>query len=451
MRGFTRPRRIGLLAFGSAAVAALAVGLLLGPLRGPLFGSKQRIGKAAAPGVQSVEPVGPTVLLLPKPRPPSGTLGSPPQAGMGAKSGSRVESVPGQLLVKFRDGTTPQTANRLLGRVEGDVDHEVNQIDVQVVSVPGGQTDEAVHALDASPAVEYVERDTTVTAFGVKPNDPLWPNQWGSSMVRLPDAWSASTGSARVVIAVLDSGIDPAHPDLRGAVLAGRDLIDGDDDPDDQNGHGTATAGVIASRTNNRLGQAGVCWTCAILPVKVLDAKAKGPTSVIAAGIVWAADHGARVINMSIGTDGPTQTLEDAVNYAQAKGAMIVASAGNNGSATPVYPAAYANVLSVAGSTAGNALYSWSSYGPWVSVAAPGCNAAPWLNGGFVNYCGTSSAAPIVAGIAGLAFAARPATSVNDITQAIEKTATALPGTVRYGLVNAQAALSALGINPRRR
>jgi len=201
---------------------------------------------------------------------------------------------------------------------------------------------------------------------------------------------------------------------------------------------------VIAARTNNTKGQAGLCWRCAIMPVQVLDTNGWGTSSELAAGIMWAVDHGADVISMSLGADGTTQMLTDAVAYAASKGAVMVAAAGNSGSVNPTHPAAYPQVIGVAGSTPEDELYSWSNYGPWVQVAAPGCNTAPQLGGGYINFCGTSSAAPVVSGLAALALSLRPGAGHAAIEAAIRGSGAAFSG-ASHGRVNAQNTLVALG------
>src|SRR5206468_9137630 len=130
-------------------------------------------------------------------------------------------------------------------------------------------------------------------AFDTTPDDSDWPLQEGLRVAGFPKAWDVTRGAARVVVAVLDSGVDPNQPDLRGALVPGRDFVNSDADAADDHGHGTAVAGVIAARANNREGAAGVCWRCSVMPVKVLDSHGTGDDTVIAAGIVWAVDHGA--------------------------------------------------------------------------------------------------------------------------------------------------------------
>jgi subtilisin family serine protease len=181
-----------------------------------------------------------------------------------------------------------------------------------------------------------------------------------------------------------------------------------------------------------------------LLPAKVLDSSGSGKTSTIAVGIVWAVDHGARVLNMSFGGPAPTGALQAAVQYAASRGAVLVAAAGNSGVDTPFYPAAYPEVIGVAATTDADVRYSWSNFGSWVQVAAPGCNTAPGLGGGYLVFCGTSAAAPMVSGIAGLAVALNPRASGTEIQAAIAHSATPLPGVVRFGRVNAPTVMSAI-------
>ena len=381
-----------------------------------------------------------------KPGPPA----DPGGVGVGGPGAGKVEYVPGGLIVKFVDGTSPDAARRVLDRVDADLEALVDPLDVRVVEVPPAETRDALATVAASPAVEYVERDVAVQSFATSPNDTLWGEQWGPLVVDAPGAWDIVRGSPRTVVAVLDTGVDASHPDLHASLVAGYDFVNGDSDPADDEGHGTAVAGVIAARTNNGTGQAGICWNCSLMPVKVLDASGSGDTSDVAAGIVWAVDHGARVISMSLGGPGPTQTLADAVAYAIGKGSVVVAAAGNDGNSDLNYPAAFDGVIGVAGTTRTGELYSWSNFGSWVQVAAPGCNVAPYLNGEYVNFCGTSSATPIVAGIAGLVLSARPGATGREVENALVHSVVQLGSAVRHGRVSAQGTLEALGGQPHK-
>ena len=248
-------------------------------------------------------------------------------------------------------------------------------------------------------------------------------------------------GSSKVVVAVLDTGVDSSHPDLRGSLVAGYDVVDGDTLPDDLHGHGTAVAGIIGA-------QAGLCPACSLMPIRILDAKGFGTTSTIAAGIVRAVNSGARVLNLSVGSTGTTETMADGVRYALDRGAVLVAAAGNDGLDDAMYPAAYPGVISVGATDERDRLYSWSNHGAKVLLAAPGCNTAPLLHGKRAYFCGTSSATPMVSGIAALALSANPDSTRAEIEQALDHSAVKVLG-VRSGRVDAARTLAAFAPGAR--
>jgi thermitase len=286
------------------------------------------------------------------------------------------------------------------------------------VDVPADRVGESARKLAADPNVAYVERDSVAHAAALTPNDPGYPAQWGTVQTRVNQAWSSVRGSGRVVIAVVDTGVT-ATPDLAGRVLGGHDFVNDDDDPRDDSGHGTMAAEVIAATGYNRTGIAGVCWTCAILPVKVLGRDGSGTYSDIAEGVRYAADRGAAVINLSLSGTDDSQLLRDAVTYATGKGSLVLAAAGNDGSSAPHFPAAIPAVVAVGGETSTGTRYSWSNYGSWVDVTAPGCNPSQALSGAVEQYCGTSSATPFTAGVAGLLASTDPAPSAATIRAAL--------------------------------
>ncbi|GAA2620847.1 S8 family serine peptidase [Paractinoplanes durhamensis] len=289
-----------------------------------------------------------------------------------------------------------------------------------------------IAALSAPAADTTIGHTDAITA-----NDPGYAGQWGVQHARVNDAWSAVRGDARVTIAIVDTGVTKL-PDFGTRVLPGHDFVNNDDDASDDNGHGTMAAGVAAAGGNNRLGVAGICWFCQILPVKVLDATGAGNYDNFAAGIRYAADHGATIISASFGGNEDTQGLRDAVDYATGKGALVIAAAGNKGTTQPHFPAAIPAALAVGGVDEKGARYSWSNYGAsWVDLTAPGCNPAQQRNGAIGQYCGTSSATPFVAGVAGLLAATDPAPSASAIR-------TALTTGARNGQVDAVGALAAL-------
>ena len=269
-----------------------------------------------------------------------------------------------------------------------------------------------IAALSKNPNFEFAEPDY-IASIVLTPNDPYYAAyQWHLPKVSAPTAWDTTPGSASVTVAVVDSGVQATHPDLAGRVLAGYDFVNSDSDPADDNGHGTAVAGVAAAQGNDGIGVAGASWNVAILPVKVMNSSGSGSYSAIANGITYAADNGAKIINLSVGGTSSSSTLQNAVAYAWNKGSLIVAAAGNNGSSTTVYPAAYPNVVAVSATTASDTLASFSSYGSFVDLSAPGENiTTSWLNSGYVTISGTSFSSPLTAGVAALALSRNPTLS----------------------------------------
>ncbi len=297
----------------------------------------------------------------------------------------------------------------------------------------------AVRSLGAAPGISFVEEEQVVTAELV-PTDTFWSRQWGPRKIGAPGAWDVTTGSSSVVVAVLDTGVNP-NADLDGKLTAGYDFVNGDADPADDNGHGTSAA-VVAAGDANDIGVAGICWTCRVMPVKVLDETGTGGTLGIAKGITWATDRGADIITMSLGATQQTAAVQQAVAYARSAGVVLVAAAGNEGVTAPTYPAADAGVIGVAGSDENDGRYWWSNHGSWVDVAAPGCNGSLLRSGSYGDFCGTSSATPVVAGVValGLALGGDPGT----VEQALLATATPVGSWVAEGRVDAAATVAAV-------
>jgi subtilisin family serine protease/putative cell wall-binding protein len=285
-----------------------------------------------------------------------------------------------------------------------DVVLDLPAIDTVVVEAAPSSVSSTIARLRAAGATR-VQIDPQVEAAEVV-DDPLWPQQWGPRLVGVERAWDRTAGAAATRIAVLDTGVSE-HRDLDGAVVDGVDIENEDGDATDDNGHGTRVAGIIAARRDNAEGIAGYCGKCSLLAVKVLDAEGLGDSSVVAAGIVWAVEHGAAVVNLSLSSPSASFALGDAVAYAAEHDVVVVAAGGNDGLLQPTYPAAYPGVVGVVASDPGDRLYRWTNHGAWASVAAPGCHRT--LDGdGYTDLCGTSSAAPAVAGVAGLMRSAAP-------------------------------------------
>ena len=326
----------------------------------------------------------------------------------------------------------------------------IRDLRVRVISVPAGRASAALRNFRNSSGVVFAERDGIARVADTTPNDPYWPNETSQVHVNASKAWDLTRGAPQVVIAVLDTGVDSSQPDLQGSFVAGYDFVNNDADPSDDHGHGTQAAGVAVARGNNLLGVASYCWSCSLMGVKVLDSTGSGSMATVAQGITWAVDHGARVISMSLAGSAGYSTLQSAVQYAHNRGAVLVAAAGNYASSAPMYPAAYPQVLGVAGSNPDDTLNVNSDYGSWVKIAAPWCHWTTAKGGLFGTFCGTSSATPAVAGIAGLAFSLSPTATNTQVEQALQSSAAPLFGThfVQYGRVDALGTLIALASIP---
>ena len=318
-----------------------------------------------------------------------------------------------RLLVKFAPAATAADRSAAVGAVDGTAVQSIPDIGVHVVVVPSATAANALARLKHSPSVEFAEPDATAEAADV-PDDPSFSLQWGMTKIKAPDAWTTTKGSPSVKVAVLDTGVSLSHPDLQGKVVATRNFSSSST-PDDVNGHGSHVAGIAAAATNNGVGVAGVGYSVDIMDVKVLGDSGSGLYSDMISGITWAADNGANVINLSLGGTMASSALESAVNYAWSKGVVVVAAAGNSASAAPFYPAYYANVMAVAATTDLDKLASFSNYGDWVDVAAPGISIYSTIPGGYGYMSGTSMASPFVSGLAALLFAQATDTNGNGL------------------------------------
>jgi len=312
---------------------------------------------------------------------------------------------PTEIVVGFKPGVTPPGMAVVHSQAGGRAKHDIPALGAQVVTIPAGTVGQSIRRYEAHPLVAYAEPNYIASVLA-EPNDTYFPSQWGLHNVEAPAAWDITTGSPEVVIAILDTGVAPEHPDL-GDKLVGNVNFTDSPTADDVHGHGTHVAGIAAAVTNNGMGVAGLGYDSSIMNVKVLGDTGSGYYSWIAAGITWAADNGAHVINMSLGGTSSSQLLEDAVDYAWDKGSVVVAAAGNSGTSSPIYPAYYANCIAVAATDRDDNLASWSSFGDWVDVAAPGELIFSTLKGDdYGRKSGTSMAAPHVAGLAALVFTA---------------------------------------------
>lgn len=350
------------------------------------------------------------------------------------------EFEPGQLLVKFQTGVSAASAQSVLRQYSPGQVETLYGSEVQLWQVPIGEEPQIAEQLNLDPRVEYAELNYRVYALDTAPNDPDFGKQWAHSVMRSPAAWDLTTGAATVTIAILDTGIDEGHPDLAARIVAGYDLVDLDADPHDLNGHGTHVAGIASAVTNNGLGVAGMDWQARIMPIRVLGENGDGTVDDLAEGISWAVDQGARLLNLSLGTDGDDQTLRDAIAAAHNHGALVVAAMGNGNTDVPVYPAAYEEVLAVAATGPNDARAPYSNFGDHCDLAAPGGTDlagiystmptyqvwmtrkeghSPWYD--YVS--GTSQATAYVAGLAALIWAQDPSLSAAQVQTTIKATA----------------------------
>jgi thermitase len=309
--------------------------------------------------------------------------------------------VPGEVLVKFRPATA---STRALSRVGGIVVQRLHHIDVNRIRVATNLAiPMALARLRALPEVEYAEPNYIVTVTDV--NDPLYANQWALRKIFAPLAWNRTHGSSGVLVAVLDTGVDLTHPDLIGKIAGTQNFVS-TGPVDDVFGHGTHTAGTVAANTNNGVGVASLGYDTRLLIAKVVGDNGQGSLSTVAAGIEWAADNGAKVISMSVAGSDFSNTLRDAVDDAWNQGIVLVAAAGNNGSNAYMYPAAFEHCIAVAASDELDRRCSFSTYGSWVHISAPGNHILSLRRGGGTAYMsGTSMACPHVAALAALLWA----------------------------------------------
>jgi serine protease len=277
---------------------------------------------------------------------------------------------------------------------------------------PNHAKENFIDAITKKDEVKYAEPNATHQAL-TTPNDPRFADQYAPQQVNAPAAWDTTLGDSGVTVAVIDTGVQYDHPDLAGNFGSekGRDFADGDGDPypdvPSDEYHGTHVAGIVASNTDNGSGVAGM-GNSTLISGRALDEGGSGSTADIADAIEWAADRGAAVINMSLGGGGYTNTMKNAVSYAQSNGSLVVAAAGNNGSGTVSYPAAYNECLAVSALDSNENLASYSQYGNEIELAAPGSNVLSTTTetrGSYERLSGTSMATPAVSGVAGLTLA----------------------------------------------
>jgi len=352
---------------------------------------------------------------------------------------------PGQIIVKFKpsSASAQMLANKVIGSVTAK---EIPQIGVQTIKLRSGMSvDQALRYYRGLSNVQYAEPDYIVKADFV-PNDPKYNTQYAPQRINMPTAWDLNLGNSNVKIAIIDSGIDYNHPDLAGKVTKGKDYVNSDNDPMDDNGHGTHCAGNAAAKTNNGVGIAGIGFNCSLAAYKVLGAGGSGLTSDTTQAIIDATDAGVDVISMSLGSAGESTAEGDAVNYAWNKGVVLVAAAGNDGVTAHHWPGAFENCICVGASDSADAQADFSNFGAdWVDVAAPGVDILSTLPGNqYAMESGTSMATPVVAGLVGLMKSYAPDSTNVEIRKALEDNCDDIGTWIAKGRVNGFKALNSL-------
>ena len=412
------------------------------------------------------------------------------QPALAAPASPATPPAGAHLLVRFSDDATDLDRDSAVRSVGGWVDATLPQIGVTRVAVGQGPDDGPGLAayLATIPHVAFAEIDPIVH-LSFAPNDPLYGNdpyvglgQWGIRKASVDQAWDKVRGSASVTVATLDTGADVTHPDLQGVLVPGTYLVSQPSAAcsplmkNDDSSHGTHVAGIIGAAGNNAAGIAGVAFGVKVMPVKVLDCTGTGDMSDVASGLLWAVDHGAKIVNISLGSPFSSATLHNAITYAVNHNVLIVGAAGNCGTLIdpcttlnqPDYPAAYPEVLAVGATDMDDGVSFFSTRNSTVDVAAPGrrivstmptyatylsTHSTTTLNYGQLS--GTSQAAPFISGVAALIWSNEPTLTAQQVFQRIEATADQLEGSAGtrndaygYGRVNALRAVTAAATKP---
>ena len=384
---------------------------------------------------------------------------------------------PGELLVKFRSSVSPQLRDALIASIGARRRSPLRgQSNLEKLELNGTDPFLVALQLRQHPAIEFAEPNFVINQAEIVPDDPEFSQQWGmrntgqnggqyGSDINVANAWERTTGGTSTVIAVIDSGIDFTHADLAtnqwtnltpstAGDVHGWDYITESPQILDEQGHGTAIAGIIAAAGNNGIGTSGVMWRANLMSLRVLDNTGTGDVADAVEAIDYAVSHGAQVINISWGTTGESTALREAIARAIQHNVVVVCSAGNGGAnlaQSPYYPASFGlpDLIVVSATDNFDQLASWSNWGANVKLAAPGVNIlSTKMGGGYWNATGTSAAAPLVSGVAGLMKSMKPQASSHAVNLALQQSArqvASLAGKVKSGgVVNAAVALQVL-------
>jgi thermitase len=332
---------------------------------------------------------------------------APINSGKASLHATPSQYAPGQILVQAKPGISDEKLADKAGKHNGKSKKKIHQIRLHVIEVPVGSEVSIAEAMAQDPDIEFAEVDARIAPIEIL-NDPNIGSQWHLPKINAPAAWDVSHGDD-VVIAILDSGVDGNHPDLAAKMVAGYNFYDNNTNSADVHGHGTKVAGSAAAIGNNLVGGAGVAWGSKIMPIRVSDLQGYAYWSTLASGLTWAADHGARVANMSYQAHLGSSVVS-AAQYFMSKGGVAVNSAGNTSAVDSTPPSDY--LLTVAATDSADNRTSWSTYGPFVDVSAPGAGIyTTAMGGGYASVNGTSFSSPITAGVIALMMKANPSLS----------------------------------------
>jgi subtilisin family serine protease len=379
-----------------------------------------------------------------EPLPPDGA-GSPQDPdNSGPTSDSSGSVVTDELIVTTTPGADRDDLTELYAGQGTTVRDQLTELSVDLLGVDPGQRGEIADVLESSPLVEAVN-DNRVIDLEVAPNDPDYALQWHLDAIEAPEAWATTTGDARVLVAVLDTGVDAQHVDLASQLHSGGNTYDGVSGWQDLDGHGTAIIGIIAAATDNSEGGASIAPDCPIMPIRVTDGGNRTTSWAIASGIALAVDQGARVINVSYSPSHHDEILLRQAQLAHLSGTLVVFSAGNTGERISGGGSDFA--VWVGAVDQNRSLAEFSTFGDFVDLVAPGTGIyTTQLGDSYGSVSGSSFAAPIVSGVAALVWSVNPDLRPTTVQGILLTTATDLGPTgddaqFGAGQVNARAAV----------
>jgi len=369
----------------------------------------------------------------------------PASAQLATATDAQGEYVRGRVLVMPRAGLAQDELAKIVG-AHGGKARSLGGSGLYLVDLPANASETAVaQQLARNPHLKFAELDRKAP-LALASNDPYFGSEWHVAKMGVPSAWDLSQGSG-VVVAILDTGVDGTHPDLSSRMVAGWNFYDNNSNTADVYGHGTAVAGTAAATTNNATGVAGIAGQAKIMPLRISDTSGVGYWSMIAQAINYAANNGARVASISYSNLLQSSSILSAAQYMKSKGGLVVIAAGNNGVNENLTPST--SVIPVSATDQNDQITSWSSYGSFVAVSAPGIGI--WTTnrgGGYGSWWGTSFSTPATAGTIALMMAAKPGLTGSQVESLLYSTATDLGAGGRdiyygYGRINADAAVRA--------